>query len=121
MMEQAVTYEAGAIDWHAVCAIEDITPGTGVCALVAGEQVALFYLGRQPGLFALGNHDPFSGANVLSRGIVGDVGGVPYVASPIYKQRFCLETGRCLDDDSVQVTPYPVRLVDQIVQVGISR
>ena len=53
MMEQAVTYEAGAIDWHAVCAIEDITPGTGVCALVAGEQVALFYLGRQPGLFRL--------------------------------------------------------------------
>ncbi len=51
-------------------------------------------------LHAVDNVDPFSGASVLSRGIVGDAGGVPTVASPVYKQRFDLRTGRCLDDPS---------------------
>ncbi|CAM5245980.1 nitrite reductase small subunit NirD [Streptomyces tanashiensis] len=31
------------------------------------------------------------------------------MASPLLKQRFDLETGRCLDDDEVAVTVYPVR------------
>jgi nitrite reductase (NADH) small subunit len=28
-------------EWRAVCALEDIVPNTGVCALVDGEQVAI--------------------------------------------------------------------------------
>jgi nitrite reductase (NADH) small subunit len=68
-----------------------------VCALVDGVQVALFRtsLGE---LFAVSNRDPFSGANVISRGIVGSVQGRSVVSSPMYKQRFDLATGTCLDD-----------------------
>ena len=62
----------------------------------------------------------FSGANVLARGIVGDKGGIPIVASPIYKQVFDLRSGQCLDDESVQIASYPVRLVDGAVEVGVS-
>ena len=47
-----------------ICDLEDILPDTGVCALVAGEQVAIFRVEDQ--LYAVGNRDPFSGANVLS-------------------------------------------------------
>ena len=35
---------------------------------------------------------------MISRGIVGDRGGVPKIASPIFKQSFDLRTGQCLDD-----------------------
>jgi len=87
-----------------VCGLEDIVPDTGVCALVGGEQVAVFRIGEK--LYAIGNRDPFSGANVLSRGIVGDLNGELVVASPVYKQHFCLRTGRCIEDASVSVPVY---------------
>jgi nitrite reductase (NADH) small subunit len=94
--------------WEDVCALDDIVPGTGVCALVDGRQVAIVRTAEA--LYAIGNFDPFSKAFVLSRGIVGDRGGVPKIASPIYKQSFDLRTGRCLDDPRVHVPTYEVRV-----------
>ena len=92
-----------------VCALEQITRGTGVCALVDGQQIAIVRT-ADGAVFAIGNFDPFSKANVLSRGIVGDRGGVPKIASPLYKQGFDLTTGACLDDPSVSVPAYDVKL-----------
>jgi nitrite reductase (NADH) small subunit len=103
--------------WTAVCAVSAIVPDTGVAALVDGQQVAVFRL-RDGAVHAVGNLDPFSGAHVLARGIVGDAGGVPKVASPVYKQSFDLRTGACLDDPAVHVPRYEVRVVDGIVEVG---
>lgn len=87
-----------------VCRLDDIVPNTGVCALVRGEQVAIFRV--DDNVFAIGNRDPFSGANVLSRGIVGDLGGELVVASPVYKQHFKLRDGTCIEDASVSVPVY---------------
>lgn len=97
--------------WEPLCPADRLTPGRGVAALVAGEPVAIFHLADGT-THAIGNVDPFTGASVLSRGIVGDAHGVPTVASPLYKQRFDLRTGRCLDDDAVQVPTYDVRVVE---------
>ena len=87
-----------------VCRLDDIVPNTGVAALVGGEQVAVFRIDQK--IYAIGNRDPFSGANVLSRGIVGDLKGELVVASPVYKQHFSLLTGRCIEDESVSVPVY---------------
>ena len=46
---------------------------------------------------AVSNFDPYSGAHVISRGIVGTRQDAPTVASPMYKQVFDLRTGACLD------------------------
>jgi nitrite reductase (NADH) small subunit len=75
-------------EWTRVCETSDILPNTGVCVLLAGEQVAVFRIGTGDTCFAIGNFDPFSRANVLSRGIVGDRNGRIKVASPVYKQSF---------------------------------
>jgi nitrite reductase (NADH) small subunit len=101
-----------------VCGYDALLPERGVAALVGGLQVALFrtYDGA---VYALGNHDPFSGANVLSRGIVGSRGEVPTVASPMFKQVFDLRTGRCLDDPDVTVPSYGVEVIDGQVVVTI--
>ena len=64
---------------------------------------------------------PASGASVLSRGIVGTRGGVPFVASPMHKQPYRLSDGVCLDDEAVRVPTYAVRVVDGVVQVGPRR
>src|SRR5437762_13642021 len=90
-----------------VCRLDDIVPGTGVAALVGGEQVAVFRIDQE--IYALGNRDPFSGANVLSRGIVGDLKGELVVASPVYKQHFSLATGRCIEDSAVRIPVYATR------------
>jgi nitrite reductase (NADH) small subunit len=103
--------------WTSVCPLERLQPERGVCALVDGEPVAVFRT-RDDQLFALHNLDPFSGASVLSRGIVGDLGGTPVVASPLYKQHFALGSGVAVEDDSVVVATYPVRVVDGTVEVG---
>lgn len=100
----------------AVCRVDRLIPGRGVAALLPdGRQVAIFRTGDE--LHALSNVDPFSRAAVLSRGITGDTGGVPFVASPVFKQRFDLRTGVCLDDESVVLRTYPVEVVDGVVHI----
>lgn len=103
--------------WIPVCRLKDIVPNTGVCALVDGRQVAVFRLAGDR-LFALDALDPFSKANVLARGIVGDVQGQLVVASPVYKHHFSLESGRCLEDDGVKVATFAVRLEGHTVWVA---
>ncbi|GAA0584181.1 nitrite reductase small subunit NirD [Halomonas salifodinae] len=117
--------------WQALCNRADLVPFSGVAAWIetaeGPAQVALFYLPcdptpattsgpntpQQPALeqelYALDNHDPFSGANVIARGIVGDLQGQPVVASPLYKQHFRLTDGQCLEDDAVKLRTWPVR------------
>jgi len=93
----------------AVCRLDDIVQNTGVCALVGERQVAVFRLDDDR-VYAIDNHDPFSQANVLARGIVGDLNGELVVASPIFKQHFSLVTGRCLEDADVSVPVYTARV-----------
>jgi nitrite reductase (NADH) small subunit len=101
-----------------VCRYDQLVPERGVAALVDGEQVALFrtFDGM---LHAIGNRDPFSGAFVLSRGIVGSAGDAPTVASPVFKQVFDLRTGRCLGDPEVAVPVHDVRRSGDAVEVRL--
>ncbi|MGH8119149.1 MAG: nitrite reductase small subunit NirD [Gammaproteobacteria bacterium] len=107
--------------WESVCKVDDLIDNIGVCALVHGRQIAIFRLSGSKNLYAIDNHDPCSDANVLSRGIVGDLKGQVVVASPIYKQHFNLQTGQCLEDVSVKLATHPVRISDGVVQISIRR
>lgn len=106
--------------WIDVCHIDDLQPNSGVCALVAGRQVAIFYMSADASVYAVGNYDPFGNANVLSRGLIGDIQGQPVVASPLYKQHFNLYTGVCLEDANVAIPAYAVRIESGRVAVGIA-
>lgn len=107
-----------ATDWIDVCAADALIPDRGTAVLVDGHQVAVFLL-QDGSVHALDNHDPIAKANVMSRGIVGDRGGVPVVASPIYKQCFELGTGRCLDDEGHALATHAVRIADGRVQLRL--
>jgi hypothetical protein len=39
------------------------------------------------------------------------------VASPIYKQSFCLQTGACLDDENVRIHAFEARVRHGIVEI----
>ena len=115
-----------------LCNRADLVAGSGIVAWHEGHQIALFYLPCRPGaadglpgrpgaagesfnrpkaageLYAVDNRDPFSGANVIGRGIVGDLEGELVVASPIYKQHFRLTDGQCLEDATRRLRTWSV-------------
>jgi nitrite reductase (NADH) large subunit len=103
--------------WTIACDLDDILPDMGACALLEGRQIAMFRVNDE--VYALDNRDPKSGANVLSRGIVGDLKGELVVASPLYKDHYSLTTGRCIEDPEKAVNVYPARVVDGRVQIDI--
>jgi nitrite reductase (NADH) small subunit len=107
--------------WIPVCQLADLEANEGVCVLINGEQIAVFYLPDENiKLYAMANWDPIGKANVMSRGIVGDSNGELVVASPLYKQHFSLVTGKCLEETGVTVPVYEVALDGDTVVIGFS-
>lgn len=107
--------------WTTVCHIDDLGKERGSAALVNGRQVALFRL-IDDTVHAIQQHDPYSGAYVMSRGLVGSRGDVSTVTSPMYKQVFDLRTGDCLDPigkQQIALRVHPVRIVGGLVQVEV--
>jgi nitrite reductase (NADH) small subunit len=107
--------------WRALCSRRDLVANSGVVAWIDGEQVALFHLpetetGEQ--VFAIANKDPKSGANVIGRGIVGQLKGDLVIASPLYKQHFRLADGSCLEYPEQRLRVWPVRLNGDAVEIA---
>lgn len=101
-----------------VCPLSRLVPGRGVAALLPdGRQLALYLL-PDGSVHALCNIDPIARAAVMSRGLVGDRGGVPVAISPIGKQAFAFDDGRCLDDEEYRLTVFDARVRDGTVVVG---
>lgn len=106
------------VAWTRVCRLDDVLPDRGVAAFVGDVQIAVFRLSPDDEVVAISNFDPYSDAHVLSRGLVGSRGEIVTVASPVYKHRFDLRTGVCVDDDSVALPIYDVRVDDGWIEVA---
>jgi len=106
------------MNWVKVCSYDDLVPQAGVAAMIGEAQIAIFFEEEKNNLFAVSNWDPIGKANVLSRGLVVDVEGKLTVASPLYKQRYDLETGNCLDDD-ICLPTWGVKLENNSVWVAL--
>lgn len=116
--------------WLPVCALSEIIPNTGVCALVDGQQIAVFHVVHRTAsagpvaeavsaVYAIGNYDPNAEAAVLSRGLVGSLGERIVVASPMYKHHFDLRTGECLEAPHNSVRAFAVRVADGRVWLAL--
>jgi nitrite reductase (NADH) small subunit len=101
-----------------VCDIQDIVPGTGVCALIDGEQIAVFRPSAAEEVLAISNMDPFYQSNVLSRGLIVEHQNELWVASPLKKQRFNLATGACMEDERFSVKAYKARVTKGVVEIS---
>ncbi|WP_434776014.1 nitrite reductase small subunit NirD [Pseudomonas oryzihabitans] len=118
-MTQTNTAHALQPTWQPLCSLADLVPQSGVVALHEGEQVALFYLpDTEQKVFAVGNRDPKSGANVIGRGIVGQLGQDLVIASPLYKQHFRLADGGCLEYPEQALPTWAVRLNGERVEIA---
>ena len=116
-MTMLLTDTRNQVEWVDVCEADALMPDRGAAALVEGQQVAIFVL-RDGRAFALDNRDPWSGANVMSRGIVGSIGDRVVVASPMYKHHVDLDTGAGVEHADVRLRTWPVRVRDGRIEVG---
>lgn len=103
--------------WSPVCAYDALVPDRPAAALLGSDQVAVVRL-ADGAVHAVANLDPFSGANVMARGLVGTRGTRAVIISPMYKQAFDLVTGECLDEAHAHLAVYAVRVVDGGVEVA---
>ncbi len=109
-----------SIEWHNVCGTDDLVINSGVCALLNGQQIAIFKVGTAPdaGIYAVDNFDPQGKAQVIYRGIIGSIGDKTVVASPLYKQHFDLASGECIESPDQKLQVWPVRVQGNSVQIG---
>ena len=107
--------------WKGVCNEQDLVSNSGVVVWLDGAQVALFYLpgAQDQTLYAIDNHDPQSGANVIGRGLLGSIKGELVVAAPIYKQHYRLRDGQCLEAPHQHLRVWPVRLKGGVVELEV--
>ncbi|MFE5790941.1 FAD-dependent oxidoreductase [Streptomyces sp. NPDC056503] len=87
---------------------EFLEPGRGRAAVLPDGTEAALFKDAAGAVYAVGNRDPYSGADVIADGIMGSRDGVPVVASPMHKQEFDLRTGASLDDPEVSLAVLPV-------------
>jgi nitrite reductase (NADH) small subunit len=103
--------------WTTICKQNELSPNAGTCAQFNDQQVAIFFCKRSNNVYAVANFDPIGQANVMSRGIMGSTEGQTYVASPLYKQRFDLVTGECLESPLHTLKTYQVRVANDDIQL----
>lgn len=111
------------LNWIDICSIDSLPYDAGVAALLHADtpqetQIALFRIADSMQVYAISNFDPFSEANVLSRGILCSMGDELSVASPVLKEHFNLRTGQCFEDDSMSIPTYPVKITKGHVLVA---
>lgn len=105
-------------DWQDICALSELNPGEGVCALVQDQHLALFLL-RSGQLFALDNHDPLGKANSVFRARIDEESRTLALEAAGQKRRYCLHSGRNLEQQEVSLATFPVRVKNNRVQLAL--
>lgn len=107
------------IDWHQACQASDVPADGGACALIDGQQIAIYNFSRRGQWFATQNKCPHKQQMALSRGMIGSTLDEPKVACPFHKKTFSLKTGACLSGEEYQIKTYPIKEENGFIFIGI--
>lgn len=116
-----------------ICPVEALSVDRGAAALLPdGTQIAVFRL-EDGSVHAIQQLDPYSGVQLLSRGLVGshvvpgqdgaDDRQVTTIASPMYKQVWDLDTGEVVDaggKDPQVIDVYDAEVRDGALHVALT-
>lgn len=106
--------------WFKAASVNDFPKDGGACVKYKDKQIAVYNYKRTQTWYACQNLCPHKLEMVLSRGMIGDQGGIPKVACPMHKKTFSLETGENLNGNLEAIATYPVKVEDNIVYIGFS-
>jgi NAD(P)H-dependent nitrite reductase small subunit len=109
--------DLGDETWVDVGSVADFPLKTGTPVLYGKVQLAVFRYQTSSGAshwYASQNMCPHKRAFVLSEGLLGSVEGdlapIHKVACPLHKKNFALASGDCVDDPSLKILTFPVRV-----------
>jgi nitrite reductase (NADH) large subunit len=105
--------------WVQVGSIGDFPRDGGATIKYGRVQIAVFNFTSRGEWYACQQMCPHKKAFVLSRGIIGDGGGVPKVACPLHKKTFSLKSGECLTGEDYSVRTFPVKVEDGAVYLEL--
>lgn len=99
--------------FQTVCPVNDLPAGESKMISVDGQMIGLFNVGGE--FLAVSNECPHAGASLAHGTYDGDV-----VSCRIHHWRFCLRSGRYLDEDKPEfdARSFATRVVDGEVQVS---
>ncbi|WP_461150442.1 nitrite reductase small subunit NirD [Spirosoma pulveris] len=113
------TIHKSEITWQPACPTSRIPENGGACVLMGGRQIAIFNFSRRGEWYATENECPHRQQMALSRGMIGSQGDEPKVACPFHKKTFSLKSGECLNDDGYKIATFPIKIIDDIVYIGV--
>ncbi len=116
---ETLTINKSEITWQPACQTSHIPEDGGACVLLGGRQIAIYNFSRRGEWYATDNQCPHRQQMALSRGMIGSQGDEPKVACPFHKKTFSLKTGECLNDNGYQIATYPIKVVDNVVYIGL--
>lgn len=98
----------------------DFPENGGACIKHNSKQIAVFNFSRTSKWYACQNLCPHKLEMVISRGMTGDLNGIPKVACPLHKKSFSLEDGSNLQGEAYKIAVYPVKIENEIVYIGFT-
>ena len=107
------------LDWVRVGSLTDFPVDGGATIKHGHAQIAVFNFASRNEWYATDNMCPHRQEFALSRGIIGDAGGIPKVACPFHKKNFSLQDGSCLSGEEYAIRTYPVKVQDESVFVQL--
>lgn len=124
MEEYLKTYQTVAnpdvIHWVRVGEVSDFPENAGGCIKYKSRQIAVFHFERTNSWYACQNLCPHKMEMVLSRGMTGDLGGIPKVSCPLHKKSFSLEDGSSTSGEDLRIATYPVKIDHGNVYIGFA-
>lgn len=106
------------IHWFKAGEVSDFPENAGACVKYKTRQIAVYNFRRNDQWYACQNLCPHKMEMVLSRGMIGDLSGIPKVACPLHKKTFSLEDGESLCGDQLKIATYPVKIENENVYIG---
>jgi len=113
----SATQSVGDASWWKAGRVGTFPRDGGMAVEYGGVQLAVFHVAATGRWYVTQNMCPHKQDMVLSRGMVGEVGGVAKVACPLHKKQFSLEDGSCLSGEDLHVSTFEVRVDDGFVYV----
>ena len=96
-------------NWVKVAEVADFPHNGGAAIKYGKTQIAVYNFASRGEWYASQQMCPHKKAFVLSRGILGDIDGVPKIACPLHKKTFSLESGDCLSGEDYGIRVFPVK------------
>lgn len=106
--------------WFKAARATDFPENGGACIKYKDLQIAVFNFSRRNEWYACQNLCPHKRQMVLSRGMIGSVGGEPKVACPFHKKTFSLRSGECLNAEEEKIAVFAVKVEDGFVYIGFA-